>query len=70
MKKPGKPSTATLDLTNVSEADLLKSWAEILSQPGPVTPQQRQELYAIDQEFTRRDQLTLYPKHRGVRVAS
>jgi len=64
-----KPSTQ-LDLINISEADLLQNVADILMQPGPITPEQRGVLDAINTEFARRDALQLYPNslHREIRV--
>jgi len=68
--KRTKPSTATLDLTNVSEAELLKNVADILIQPGPITEEQQVVLNAINAEFTRRDSLSLHGgmSHREIRV--
>lgn len=60
---PRQQPQPSIDLTNISDIDLLKATVEILLHNGPVSPQDQAELDAINQEFTRRDSLVYLPSH-------
>ncbi|MBO0887467.1 hypothetical protein J2P12_00040 [Candidatus Bathyarchaeota archaeon] len=63
MKKPSQSvrstSTTVPDLTNYTEAQLLKATADQIGEEA--TPEQRQLLDAITDEFKRREKLVLFP---------
>lgn len=59
MRERTQLKVVSIDLTNISEADLLKGVVNILTTDGPVTTEQREELDAINSEFARREALKL-----------
>jgi hypothetical protein len=57
-------TTKAPDLQQLSDDTLLEHVVEIMLHDGPPSPQDKQDLNAINQEFIRRDSLSYLPSGR------